>query len=89
VSGDTRFLFATDAAPSSGRISIYSVAGHAVHEVPVRISDFVGGGRVIVPWDGRDARGDELANGVYMYRVELSAPSGPVTSDMQRLVMMH
>ncbi|MBU1675699.1 hypothetical protein KKA85_07955, partial [bacterium] len=89
VSRDTRFLFATDAAPSSGRISVYSVAGHVVGVVPVRVSDFVGGGHVIVPWDGRDDQGDELANGVYLYRVELSAPSGSLSSDMQRLVMMH
>ncbi|MBC8424121.1 hypothetical protein H8E07_08365 [bacterium] len=89
VSGDTRFLFQTDADPAPGRISLYSVAGHAVGEIAVRASHFVGGGRVIVPWDGRDVQGDDLANGVYLYRVELSAPSGTVTSDMQRLVMMQ
>ena len=89
VSGDARFLFRTDADPGPGRISLYSVAGHAVGEIAVQASHFVGGGRVIVPWDGRDDQGDGLANGVYLYRVELSAPSGAVTSDMQRLVMMQ
>jgi len=89
VARDTRFLFTTGAAPSSGRITVYNVAGHVVKELPIGITDFVGGGHVIVPWDGRDAQGDELANGVYLYRVELSAPSGALASDMQRLVMMH
>lgn len=89
VADATRFLFETDASPAPGRILIYTVAGHLVNQVPVRASDFKGGGRVIVSWDGRDARGDELANGVYLYRVELTAPGGALASDMQRLVMMH
>ena len=89
VADATRFLFETDASPSPGRVLIYTVAGHLVNQVPVRASDFKGGGRVLVSWDGRDARGDELANGVYLYRVELAAPGGALASDMQRLVMMH
>jgi hypothetical protein len=43
----------------------------------------------VVPWDGRDESGDALANGVYLYRVELNGPQGAVASDVQRLVVMR
>ena len=48
-----------------------------------------GGGHEVVSWNGRDREGDELANGTYLYRVELSGPLGNVRSDMQRLVIMR
>ncbi len=89
VSSGTRFLFQTDAVDAPGRILIYTVAGHIAREIQVRASDYSGDGSVIVSWDGRDNQGDDLANGVYFYRVDLSTPSGSVSSDMQRLVMMH
>jgi len=85
----TRFVFATDAAPGPGSILVYTVAGRLAARLPVAADDFVGGGRVIVPWDARDGRGDRLANGVYLYRVELSTGAGVVASDMQRLVLMR
>ena len=44
---------------------------------------------MIVPWNGRDRAGDRLANGVYLYRVELDTALGAVSSGMQRLVVMR
>ncbi len=90
VHREAHFLFETDASPSPGRILIYTVAGHVVKELPVRAAHFGwGGGRVRVPWDGRDTRGEPLANGVYVYRVVLDAPGGALESGMQRLVVMR
>ena len=40
-------------------------------------------------WDGRDNQGDELANGVYFYRIELGGDGGSAKSDMGRLVFMR
>ena len=84
----TRFVFDSGTV-AGGRIQIFTVAGTHVVDLPVSPGDFSSEGAV-VPWDGRDERGDELANGVYLYRVELDGPNGKVTSDgMQRLVVMR
>lgn len=89
VGDDARFMFRTDAGVSGGRLHVYSVAGHRIATLPVSASDFRGGGRVIVDWDGRDDEGDRPANGTYLYRVELDAAAGRVASGMERLVMMR
>jgi hypothetical protein len=81
---DTRFLIESTVS-GNGRISLWSVAGSPV----ARLAFLAGGGDLVVDWDGRDARGDELANGTYLYRVEIDGPLGTVRSDMQRLVIMR
>ncbi len=82
----TRFVIETNTG-GRGVIRVFSVAGRVVASIPV---DLPGGGSSgIVTWDGRDSRGDELANGTYLYRVELEGTGGRVVSDMQRLVMMR
>jgi len=48
-----------------------------------------GDGEEIVSWDGRDREGDKLANGTYLYRVEVESGAGQVKSEMQRLVIMR
>jgi flagellar hook assembly protein FlgD len=82
----TRFLFETAAASGQGVIRVFSVAGRVVARIPF---SFGGGGAGIVEWDGRDSEGDDLANGTYLYRVEMDAPGGRITSPVQRLVVMR
>jgi len=89
VSDGARFVFRTSSGVSGGTIHLYSLAGHRIASLPVRTTDFQGGGVVIVDWDGRDGEGDRPANGVYLYRVELNTAGGHVASDMQRLVIMR
>ncbi len=49
-------------------IRIYTVAGKLVRELRM-----MGGiGQVQMPWDGRDAEGDPLAQGTYLYKVHVS-----------------
>ncbi|MFH1843553.1 MAG: C25 family cysteine peptidase, partial [bacterium] len=85
----TRFLFRTgEDASASGHIQIYTLAGRHVHSLPVAPDAFSPDG-ALVAWDGRDEQGDRLANGVYLYRVELNTPAGKIAGDMQRLVMMR
>lgn len=88
AAGATRFVIDTDLPPGPGRILVYTVAGHLAAVVDVRAADF-GSGGAVVPWNGRDDRGDSLANGVYLYRVELTTAAGTVASGMQRLVWMR
>jgi hypothetical protein len=82
---DTRFVLETGISAAGGRISLWSVAGSPV----ARLEFSYAAGEAVVEWDGRDARGDELANGTYLYRVEIDGPTGTVRSDMQRLVIMR
>ena len=86
MADNTRFLFESAAAQGSGTIRVFSVAGRVVARIPF---SFGGGGAGIVEWNGRDDEGDELANGTYLYRVEMDAPGGRITSPVQRLVVMR
>jgi len=81
---DTRFLVESSVT-GNGRISLWSVAGSPV----ARLAFTASGEDQAITWDGRDAQGDELANGTYLYRVEIDGPLGTVRSDMQRLVIMR
>ncbi|MBL6448006.1 transporter [Fulvivirga sp. 29W222] len=72
-SSSTRFIFTLTGSeiPDEIKIQIMTVSGKIVREItqnelgPVRVgnnvSDFA--------WDGKDEFGDQLANGVYLYRV--------------------
>jgi len=86
MSDSTRFIFESGLAGGSGTVRVFSVAGRPVANIAFR---FNGGGSGIVDWDGRDNAGDQMANGTYLYRVEIETSEGLVASDMQRLVMMR
>lgn len=63
----TSFTFQrTSSEPIDVEIKIYSLAGRLVEslEVPSVVDRFVQ-----IPWNGRDRDGNELANGVYFYKV--------------------
>ena len=85
---ETCFLFRTEAPATTGWIRIYSVSGQRVKSLRVRMDHFTGGDAAICWW-GHDNENDQLANGIYLYRVELDSPLGTVASGMQRLVLMR
>jgi hypothetical protein len=85
MSESTRFIFESGASGVEGVIRVFSTAGRTVAHIPFH---YGGGGQGVVEWNGRDDAGDEMANGTYLYRVELDTPQGTVASGMQRLVMM-
>jgi len=72
-STSTRFVFTLTGAevPDQLKIQIMTVSGKVVREItqdeigPIRIGNNI----TQYAWDGRDEYGDELANGVYLYRV--------------------
>jgi hypothetical protein len=88
MTDQAHFLFRTGLQGVEGRIQIYSLTGKPVTTVPIR-ADQVQGNQAMIRFEGRDERGDRLANGVYLYRVILDDPAGPVTSGIQRLVVMR
>jgi len=82
---ETRFVFRTNLGGGQGQVQVYTVSGRLVAVVPFVVSS----ADVVVPWDGFDREGDRIANGVYLYRVQLEGSAGKVRSDMQRLVVMR
>jgi len=72
-STSTQFVFTLTGSelPDQMQIQIMTITGKVVREIhlaelgPIRI----GNNRTEYAWDGRDEFGDQLANGVYLYRV--------------------
>ena len=74
-STSTRFVFTLTGTeiPARLKIQIMTVTGKIVREItqdelgPIRIGNNISD----YAWDGRDEYGDQLGNGVYIYRVVL------------------
>jgi hypothetical protein len=75
------------------QLEVYDLGGRAlfrqresVMATPVSTGS---GWRFTMDWNGRDNRGDDLANGVYLYRLEAGDGSRTTRSSMGRVVMMR
>ena len=65
---ETSFTFTLTRPAVSGRIKIFSLSGKLLH-----VLEFIPEvGYNQIPWNGRDDRGDLLANGVYLYKLMIS-----------------
>lgn len=88
----TRFVvevLAPAGVSSDLELTIYTVDGNRVETLRSRLTG--GGGRISLPWDGRDQRGGEIANGTYLYtlRVDFEG-SRPVSETVTgRVVRMR
>ena len=77
-STSTRFVFTLTGSviPDQYKIQIMTISGKVVREImqdeigPIHIGNNI----TDYAWDGRDEYGDQLANGVYLYRVILNSP---------------
>jgi hypothetical protein len=79
-SRSTRFTFQRSATdPIRVEVKIYTVAGRLIQilELPSSADRFVE-----IEWDGRDRDGNELANGVYFYKVITRSMSGGDTREV-------
>jgi len=74
---------AGNAPPSKSKIKIYSVAGRVIKTIETNLNI----GYNSVKWDGRDEDGDNIANGVYLYKVIIEG-SNKTESKQQKLVML-
>jgi hypothetical protein len=85
MKNETTFSFTLtgNQLPTECKIKIYSVAGRVIKEIVVPVS--IGFNQV--PWDGRDADGDYIANGVYFYRVVYRGSKDAI-SDIKKLVVL-
>lgn len=69
-------------------LDLYTVGGAHVQSLKGSVD---GSGRTILPWDGRDRRGDELANGTYLYVVRARFGGTPPFTETAtgRVVLMR
>lgn len=69
------------------QIQIYTVTGRLVKTInkEVETRGFKADG---IPWDGRDDFGDQLARGVYIYRITIKNPEGEKTQKLQKLYLL-
>jgi hypothetical protein len=68
-------------------VTVYSISGRRIRTIesdqtPVGNSTGTTGRQIQVLWDGRDADGDEVASGTYLYKVRVRDMSSGATADM-------
>jgi hypothetical protein len=71
-SGETYIFYTISRDVDDARIYIYTVSGRLILDAD--IDAFAGYNEFM--WDGRDALGDRVANGIYIYRVVVKSSSG-------------
>jgi hypothetical protein len=81
------FILTGRTLPEEVSIRIFTVAGRKIREVTVPVGMLqIGFNRI--PWDGRDADGDEIANGTYLYQV-LMKSAGKSESEIGKLAKVR
>lgn len=70
----TTFRYSLTGAVREGSLSIYTLSGRRVHHE--RLRDLAEGETRFLSWDGRDDRGDPVANGVYLLRLVFTDLAG-------------
>ncbi len=85
VTGPTTFTFVSSHRPDNARIRIYTPAGRCVRTIN---AGSLNAGFNAVPWDGLDSSGRTLANGVYLYSIEVSG-SGNRDKVIEKLIMLR
>lgn len=83
--GPTAFTFVTSRRPDRARIRIYTPAGRLVRT----IDDIIPvAGFNVVEWDGDDDGGRPLANGVYLYQLEVGLDE-TVCETYEKFIMLR
>ena len=68
------------------KVHVFTQAGKSIYTNVVR---GLTPGYHQLAWDGHDAEGDELANGIYFFRLSVTTPSGATTEQLGRLVKLR
>jgi hypothetical protein len=86
---NTQFMFEHNQACRylETQVEIFTVTGRLVRTIQQDVQ--TQGFRVEgIPWDGKDDFGDQLAKGVYVYRVKVRTPDGETAEAMQKLYLL-
>ncbi|MHC1739245.1 MAG: C25 family cysteine peptidase [Ignavibacteriaceae bacterium] len=85
---DTHFIYELRGAnvPDEIKFRIYTIAGRLIKEITLTPSDYeIGFNKQY--WDGKDQDGDEIANGVYLYKM-IAKYSDKTRTEILKLVKM-
>jgi hypothetical protein len=84
---ETRFVFTlTGAEPVDVAIDIFNISGRKVKQIILPAEDLqIGQNLTTYRWDGTDEFGDQLANGVYLYKVNALNANGETIKENQLL----
>ncbi len=86
---NTRFMFEHN-KPCTGmaiQVQIYTVSGKLVKTIDsYQVCE--GFRNTNIEWDGKDDFGDQLARGVYVYRLRIRTAEGETAQKMERLVIL-
>jgi hypothetical protein len=74
----TNFLFSNEVEITDGSINVYTTSGKRVRTLEIPPGSRLPGHNAVF-WDGRDAAGDALANGTYLYVIKVQQRSGSAT----------
>ncbi len=96
MSDHTQFSFLIrggNTRPSDFRLRIYTLSGRLVREFTGAEANDGAGLRTTgwnhLTWDGRDADGDRVATGVYLYRVRMEGANGTFEGDVEKVVVIR
>ena len=85
----TEFFFEHNQVCSAleAQVQIFTVSGRLVRTINelVHTEGFRSAG---IAWDGRDEFGDQLAKGVYVYRIKVKSPDGSSDEKLEKLVIL-
>jgi hypothetical protein len=91
----TTFAFRVEGGteqPDGFRLRIYTLSGRLVRAFSSSDVNNGGGVRVgwnMLRWDGRDADGDRVATGVYLYRVAVRGEGGTFEGDVEKIAVIR
>ncbi len=90
--------------PFTTRTEFYFEHNYPGQDLQVRIQIFTVSGKLVktidgfyntqgfrvgpIPWNARDDFGDRMGRGVYMYKVQVTAPNGEVADKFEKLVLL-
>ena len=82
---DTRFIYRLSRSGEGARLSVYTLSGRKIWtaEGPARANDNE------IAWDGTDADGDPVANGVYLYKLEVRTTEGKALRRVDRVARIR
>jgi flagellar hook assembly protein FlgD len=87
----TNFIFQPqqfDGGALNVQIQIYNLQGIMVRKLEQNYPDPMAAG-LKIPWDGTDANGRNLSNGIYPYKVIFNATNGANSMTAQKLMIIR
>jgi hypothetical protein len=83
--GGTQFHYRLDGSAAWARLTIFTLSGRRIWRAngTARPNDNV------IEWDGRDADGDPVSNGLYYYKLEVKTADGKTLSKIERVARIR